>query len=112
MVIHHKDVVGEVGLLLGCRTDGGLNGAYPIAYRNDDGRFVGKRLLVETDTSGRGLQEGSDLFQMVGTCLLHFDLQGPIARIDIVELLLAGETGVPFNLRIEVFWDVDNGVEA
>lgn len=88
MIVDDNQIERKICLLFQYGTDGIFNGPYPVAYRDDDRCFV-------TEVSGRTVypafirrQPGMNILEVAGESCFAFQLDLPVARIHIVELLL------------------------
>ena len=113
VVVDHDDVEREVRLLAEGRADGVGNGALPVPYGDDHTGFNGERAFFRID--GEQLvciDKGSQRTQMVGAGALHVYLDGAVAGVHVVKLLLSRRARVQLLLVVETFGDVDEAAHA
>ena len=108
MVVDHDDIIGEVGLLRQGALHGVGNGLLAVEHGNDDRGLTGEFLLVEVGLAVKvGIDDGSHLLEMGCAGTLHLNLHLAVARVDIVELLLAALAGVELGLGVEIFVEME-----
>ena len=112
MVVYYQQVEVEVGLLLQHRADGVFDGAYPVVYGDDDGSLAREIARLQVDVPLHRRQISPCLLQVPGESGFPFFLYLAVARVYIVELLLARAAGIRLCLGIEVFADMGQGVTA
>ena len=90
VVVDHQHVVGKVGLLCEHAAHSVGNGAYTVANGNDNAGLHGVvGVVVRQVVELVGSQPGTYGLEVVGGGTFHFLLHLAVARVDVVELLLA-----------------------
>ena len=113
VVVYHDDVKPEVGFLTQCRPYSVLDGTFAVAHRYDDRCLDFEVASVGVDIGQcRGIDISANQPQVVGRYLLHLYLHVAVARVDIIELLLATLPQVQFLLGIQIFRDVHDSLAA
>ena len=118
-IVHHHQVKLEVALLLEHRVDGVADGADAVAHGNHHRCLDLKVTLIKLNMAEVGhlfavLLTGSgqiaaDFLEVLGAGLFHLDLAAAVARVNIIEDLLATLAGVQLNIAVEELVDVGNG---
>ena len=106
MIIHNDYIEREITFLRQGTLHCILYSPDTVIYRNYDRscdwKSSGKFNILEL-----WLQICSDALEMLGTDLLHFNLHCPVLRVNIIELLLTGFTGIGLHLSIEILVYMD-----
>ena len=111
-VVHHHEVELEGSLLLQHTVDGIADGADAVAHRNHHRSLDLKVALVKLDVPEVGFpvdlgsQVATYLLEMLGAGGFHLNLPATIARVDIVENLLAALARVKLDIAVEILVDV------
>ena len=110
VVVHNYDVESEFRLLCQCAVHGVANRLLTVSDRYYHRCLACELLLVEVRSliSG-GVDECSHLLEMRRDGFFHLHLHLTVARVDIVELLLAACAGVALLLCIEIFVEMEDG---
>ena len=109
VVVDHDDVKLEVGFLAEGTLHGISDGLLSIEDWDDHGSLVLKVLLVEVGQAIiTSIYQCSHLLQVLGTSTLHLYLNLTVARVHVVELLLATLSRVEFILCIKIFVEVED----
>ena len=103
-VIHHDQVIGEGGLLFQNTANGIADGAFTVTDGDDDrcldGELAFREIYILESFRSHISTNG---FKMGGASLLHLYLPIAVAWVHIVELLLAAQSGILFDLGIKEF---------
>ncbi len=92
MIVDNYNIEAERSLLRQCTLDGIGHGADTIAHGDNHRRF-NRPASGEVDLAELGFKPRANGLEVLGTGLLHLDLHGAIARINIVKLrTTAGHT--------------------
>ena len=104
MIVDDDHVVGKICCLFQCTVYSVGNGAFPIAYGDDDARFYRVfTVVMRRFVSFVRSQPRSDGLQMHGAGLFHLCLHFAMCRIDIVELSDATSPQINRLFRIQHF---------
>ena len=102
VVVNHNHVVRAVQLLAQCRLDGICHCTLAVADGNDDRCQYGETAVGCVDLcSGSGLEVTVNQFEVLGACGLHLYLDVAVARVYVVELLLARCTEISLGYGVE-----------
>ena len=109
VIVHHDHIKLEVGFLAESTLHGIGDGLLTVEHRDDHGSLVFKLLFVEVGLAIEvGIHQGTHFLQMLGASLLHLYLHLSVARVHIIELLLATLSGVKFVLGIEKLIEMED----
>ena len=101
IVVHHDDVVREIGLLAECAPDGVPNGLDAVPAGDDHRGFVLEVAFAKVDFLEFGGQPAAYSLEMRGTGLFHFDLDLPVPWVHVIEQFLAAQAFVAVGLVIK-----------
>ena len=108
VVVDDNDVESEVRLLRECAAHGVGYGAYAVAHGYDDGGFDGEIPGVELRLVELvGSQPRADGLEVVRTHAFHLQLHVALARVDVVELLLAAGARVGQGFGVQRLVEVE-----
>ena len=109
MIVDHDDVELEIGFLAQRTLHGIRDGLLSVENRNDHRSLVEEILFAEIRLAIKaGIDECSHLVEMLRANLFHLYLYLSVARVHIVELLLAALSVVEFIFCIEEFIEMEN----
>ena len=113
MIVHDNDIVIEITFLRKCTVNCVGHRPDPVENGDDDGGgHLRPEIRVRADSPESRGYVGSDPLQMLRADFLHLDLDLPVARIHIVELLLSRLAEVSLDLGIEVFSYMDDPIHS
>ena len=109
MIVDHDDVELEIGFLAQRTLHGIRDGLLSVENWDDHRSLVEEFLFAEIRLAIKtGIDEGSHLVEMLRASLFHLYLHLSVARVHIVELLLAALSVVEFIFCIEEFIEMEN----
>ena len=109
MIVDHDDVELEIGFLAQRTFHGIRDGLLSVENRNDHRSLVEEFLFAEIRLAIKtGIDESPHLVEVLCASLLHLYLYLSVARVHIVELLLATLSVVEFIFCIEEFIEMEN----
>ena len=109
MIVDHDDVELEIGFLAQRTLHGIRDGLLSVENRDDHRSLVEEFLFAEIRLAIKtGIDEGSHLVEMLRASLFHLYLHLSVARVHIVELLLAALSVVEFIFCIEEFIEMED----
>jgi hypothetical protein len=108
VVIHNDNVelVRSLNYLTECALDCGTDGTNAVLTWDNHSSVILKAFAVEIYILEARSEVTVDIFEVLGSSLLHLDLYATVLRINIVEVLLASGTVVELYIIIEVLVDV------
>ena len=109
MIVDHDDVELEIGFLAQRTLHGIRDGLLSVENWDDHRSLVEEFLFAEIRLAIKaGIDEGSHLVEVLRASLFHLYLHLSVARVHIVELLLAALSVVEFIFCIEEFIEMEN----
>ena len=103
IIIHHNYIVRNFCFLIKGRNDGIFDGFHAVFTRNYHRCLEFKTVVGKFDTFKFRFQVSADIFQMLGTGLLHFNLNSPVFRIHVVKNLFTAFPVVIFHFVVQIF---------
>ena len=109
MIVDHDDVELEIGFLAQRTLHGIRDGLLSVENRDDHRSLVEEFLFAEIRLAIKaGIDECPHLVEMLRASLFHLYLHLSVARVHIVELLLAALSVVEFIFCIEEFIEMED----
>ena len=111
-VVHHHEVKLEISLLTQDTVDSVADSADAVTHGNHHRCLDIKVSLVKLNVLEVGLavdlgsKVATNLLEVLGACSLHLNLSATVARINIVENLLAALASVELDIAVEELVDV------
>ena len=106
VVVDDDKIELEVCLLVQYGTDSIADGAYTVAYGDDNGCLVFEISGRELNLLELRFQVATDFFQMFRACRFHFNLTVTVLRVDVIEYLFAALTCIVFHFTVQIFIDM------
>ena len=113
MIVDHDDIKLELALLTECAVDGIANGLFAVIHGDYHRCLEIELLLIEVGCAiVRWVYLSTDSSQVGSGGTLHLYLYLAVARVNVVELLLARGAGVGLLLGVEFLVDMEDAALA
>ena len=108
VVVHndHIELVRSFNYLTKSALDSGTDSTNAVLARDNHRCLILEATTLEVNVFEARSEVAIDIFEVLGSRLLHLDLYATVLRIHIVEVLLASGTVVELYIVIEVLVDV------
>jgi hypothetical protein len=108
VVVHNDNIefIRSLNYLAKSALDSGTDGTNAVLTWDNYSSVILKAFAVEIYILEARSEVTVDIFEVLGSSLLHLDLYATVLRINIVEVLLASGTVVELYIIIEVLVDV------